>query len=161
MIGPKAALLREAVVLGIGQPMAGDDGVGIAVARKRAGTGRAVREATDASVLLTLLEEGRRVVLVDAVLGPGNPGDVVRLRPESLASDLTPLSSHGVTVIQALELARNLFGEAATCDVEIVGVIIEQPEAPRAELSPAVAAAVGPAARLAASIAAPARAIAQ
>jgi len=146
---------RGAVVLGIGQPMAGDDGVGIMVARRLAVRGLAVRESTDASVLLSLLEEGRKVVLVDAVLGPGKAGDVIRLRRESLTSEVTPLSSHGVTVLQALDLARTLFGEAAAGAVEIVGVVIERPEASAGELSPAVAAAVGPAATLVASLAAP------
>ncbi|HSK04709.1 MAG TPA: hypothetical protein VK932_25840, partial [Kofleriaceae bacterium] len=75
-----------AVVVGIGQDAAGDDGVGLAVARALAGRGLEVRQAADASVVLALLEAGRRVVIVDAVIGGGAPGAVVRLDPGALAS---------------------------------------------------------------------------
>jgi len=146
----------DAVVLGIGQAMAGDDGVGVAVARRLAARGIAARESTDASLLVALLAEGRRVVLVDAVLGPGEPGDVIRVRPEWLASEATPLSSHGLGVSQALDLARTLFGEPAARAVEIVGVVVRRPGAVGGGLSPAVAAAVESAAALAASLVAPA-----
>ena len=99
------------------------------------------------------LEEGRRVVVVDAVVGGGAPGAVMRLDARALAAGPTPLSSHGIGVAEAIELARTLYGEGAVARVEIVGVAIDRPAAgARIGLSPAVAAAVEPAARLAASL---------
>jgi hydrogenase maturation protease len=142
-----------AVVVGIGQDAAGDDGVGLAVARALAGRGLEVRQAADASVVLALLEAGRRVVIVDAVVGGGAPGAVVRLDPGALASGPQPLSSHGLGVAEAIELARTLYGEGAARGVAIVGIAIERPCAAALELSPAVAAAIEPAAALAASLA--------
>ncbi len=143
----------EAVVVGIGQAMAGDDAVGLVVARELARRGMTVRESTDASVLLSLLEEGRRVVLIDAVVGGGEPGDVLRLECGSLASGPMPLSSHGVGVAQAIELARVLYGDASVSGVSIVGVVIERPEGLGGMLSPRVASAVSRAADLASSLA--------
>lgn len=143
-----------AVVVGIGQDAAGDDGVGLAVARALAARGACVRECADASVVLALLEAGRRVVIVDAVVGGGAPGAVVRLDPGALASGPAPLSSHGLGVAEALELARTLYGEGAARGVAIVGVAIDRPAGAALGLSPAVAAAVEPAAQLAASLAA-------
>jgi len=145
-----------AVVVGIGQPAAGDDGVGLAVARALAGRGVEVRECADASVVLALLEAERRVVIVDAVVGGGAPGSVLRLDPAALASGPAPLSSHGLGVAEAIELARTLYGERAARGVAIIGIAIDRPPAPGAApgLSPAVAAAVEPAAALAAALAA-------
>jgi hydrogenase maturation protease len=143
-----------AVVVGIGQASAGDDGVGLVVARALAASGLAVRECADASVLLSLLEEGRRVVVVDAVVGGGAPGSVMRLDASAIASGPSPLSSHGIGIAEAIELARTLFGEASVAEVEIVGVAIERPSGARVGLSDAVAAAVEPAAAMAGALAA-------
>ncbi|HEU4729411.1 MAG TPA: hydrogenase maturation protease [Kofleriaceae bacterium] len=142
-----------AVVVGIGQAAAGDDGVGLVVAEALAARGFETRQAADASVLLPLLEAARRVVLVDAVVGGGAPGSVSRLAPAQLASGPTPLSSHGLGVAEALELARTLYGEAAGSRVDIVGVAIARPSGPAFGLSAEVAAAVEPAAALAAMLA--------
>jgi hydrogenase maturation protease len=143
---------RGAVVVGIGQAMAGDDGVGLVVARALAARGVVVRETADASLLLSLLGDGRKVVVVDAVVGGGAPGSVMRLDPHALAAGPTPLSSHGVGVAEAIELARTLYGDRAVSRVEIVGVAIDPPAGVGVGLSPAVAAAVEPAATLVASL---------
>ena len=142
-----------AVIVGIGQLAAGDDGVGLAVARALAARGLETRETADASILLSLLEAERRVVVVDAVVNGGAPGSVIRLDVEALASGPTPLSSHGIGVAEALELARSLYGAHSVARVEIVGVAIARPTGAAFGLSPAVAAAVEPAAALAAALA--------
>jgi hydrogenase maturation protease len=142
-----------AVIVGIGQLAAGDDGVGLAVARALAARGLPVRESADASILLVLLEAGHRVVLVDAVAGGGPPGTVMQLDPDALVDGLTPLSSHGIGVAEAIALARTLYGDAAIAQLAIVGIAIERPAAHAVGLSPAVAAAVSAAAVLAAELA--------
>lgn len=133
-------------VIGIGQPAAGDDGVGIAVIhqlrRTRLPADVELAAVGDAASLIGLLEGAGRVVLVDAVVG-GIPGRVLRLAPEALeASPLQPLSTHGMQVTQAVDLARTLCPESAWPQVQIVGVCIEPPEPYTEGLSPEVAAAV-------------------
>ena len=142
-----------AVVVGIGQLAGGDDGVGLVVARTLAARGLETRESADASVVLALLAAERRVVLVDAVVGGGAPGSVLRLTAEALESGPRPLSSHGLGVAEALELASTLYGTPIVERVEIVGVVIARPAGSAFGLSPAVAAAVEPAAALAAALA--------
>ena len=146
--------MAAAIIVGIGQLAAGDDGVGLAVARELAVRGFAVRESADASILLALLEAGHRVVVVDAVAGGGPPGSVMQLDPAALGTGPTPLSSHGIGVAEAIVLARTLYGDAAVARLAIVGIAIERPAAHAVGLSPAVAAAVSPAAALAAELAA-------
>ena len=74
---------------------------------------------------------------------------MLRLAGGALAAGVRPLSSHGLGVAEALEVARALHGDGAVGEVQIVGVVIERPRAPGSGLSPAVAAAVAPAAALA------------
>jgi hydrogenase maturation protease len=145
--------VTAAVIVGIGQLAAGDDGVGLAVARALAARGLPVRESADASILLALLEAGHRVVLVDAVAGGGPPGTVMQLDPDALVGGPTPLSSHGISVAEAIALARTLYGDAAVARLAIVGIAIERPATHAVGLSPAVAAAASAAATLVAELA--------
>ncbi len=145
-----------AVVVGVGQPMAGDDGIGIAVALALAGEGFATRAATDASVVLSLLADGARVVVVDAVVGAGRPGDVVLLDGALVAAGAaaaSPVSSHGLGLAEAIGMACALHGEEAARAVAVVGVVIERPRVLGAGLSPAVSAAIEPAAAMARKLA--------
>ena len=143
----------RAVIVGICQLAAGDDAIGVLVARVLAERGFETRACADASVVLALLEAGRRVVVVDAVVGGGPPGTVLRLDPGDLAGGPAPLSSHGIGVAEAIELAGTLYGERIAAAVAIVGVAIDRPQRAAVELSPAVAAAIEPAAALAAGLA--------
>jgi hydrogenase maturation protease len=145
--------VKPAVIVGIGQPAAGDDGVGLLVARALAVLGHETRESADASILLTLLEDERRVVVVDAVVDGGVAGSVLQLDLGALASGPAPLSSHGIGVAEALELARTLYGAQVVGGVQIVGIAIDHPTGAMLGLSPAVAAAVEPAAVLAVALA--------
>jgi hydrogenase maturation protease len=146
-------MTAAAVVVGIGQAAAGDDGVGLAVARELSARGLQARQCADASVVLTLLGEGRRVVVVDAIVGGGPPGAILRLDPGALGSGPVPLSSHGLGVAEAIELARTLYGDAAVAGLSIVGIAIDRPTGPSMGLSAAVAASVEPASDLAATLA--------
>jgi hydrogenase maturation protease len=145
--------VTRAVIVGIGQPAAGDDGVGLLVARAVAARGHETRESADASILLTLFEDERRVVVVDAVVDGGVPGSVLQLDTGALASGPAPLSSHGLGVAETLELARTLYGARVAGNVQIVGIAIDPPTGGMLGLSPAVAAAVEPAAVLAVALA--------
>jgi hydrogenase maturation protease len=151
--------VTAAVIVGIGQLAAGDDGVGLAVARELAARGLPVRESADASIVLALLEAGHRVVLVDAVAGGGPPGTVMQLDPDALVlapvGAPIPISSHGISVAEAIALARTLYGDAAVARLAIVGIAIERPAAHAVGLSPAVASSVRTAATRVAELAKP------
>ena len=132
------------VVIGLGQPLGGDDSVGLQVARRLAGEGVEARQCTDASALLPLLEAGRSVILVDGVVCEQAPGSVFVLQPAELGQRATALSSHGLGVAEVLALAQTLYG-AAMQRVRIVGIAIEPPGRAAESLSPAVLRALAPA----------------
>ncbi|MFZ0889824.1 MAG: hydrogenase maturation protease [Candidatus Binataceae bacterium] len=146
-------------IIGIGQSMAGDDGVGIAVARRLGEMDVPddinVMELAEPSEIIPFLIEGASpVVLVDAVVGASPPGRLIRLEagtPELAKAKL--LSSHGVGMFDAIELARTITTDPAAFRVVVIGIAIERPRRYGERLSPPVAAAVAPAAELALRIA--------
>ncbi|WP_437594818.1 hydrogenase maturation protease [Sorangium sp. So ce1000] len=143
-------------IIGLGQRAAGDDAAGLAVieALRRQGLpGDAeVVEARDTTALVTLLQTPATVVVVDAVLA-SPPGEVLELSPSDLAAGArVPVSTHGLGVGQAIELARITAPNRLSPDIHIVGVSIGGHRAPSGDpepraldepdLSPDVAAAV-------------------
>lgn len=145
----KLAIERAPAVSGLivamGQRVAGDDGVGLAVLdalRARAlGPELELRELRDASELLELLDRDRPIVVLDALLD-AVPGSVRVLDPSVLCRQPpSAVSSHGLSLRQAVELARAL-GHAGAERLRVVAVGIEAPRTYRAGLSPAVAGAV-------------------
>jgi hydrogenase maturation protease len=140
------------VIIGVGQPYGGDDGVGRVVAQHLRAAGTAAAETADGVGLLALLGAvgDEPVVVVDAAVGVGPPGTVVALRADALEPART-LSSHGLSVREALELARVL--RSAPLDLHIVAIAVAAPRDRGAGLSAPVAAAVPVAAELARALA--------
>jgi hydrogenase maturation protease len=145
----------NARVIGLGQAVAGDDAVGLAVLEqiRHIGppAGTELVEAREATSLIALLQTPHRVVIVDAVVGHPHVGEVLELPEEALTAGRRgprPLSTHGMALGKTLELARILAGGAMAPDISLVGVAIAPPERYTSGLSPAVRAAVPVAARM-------------
>lgn len=132
-------------VIALGQAAAGDDGVGLAVldALRERGVPADVEclRAPEDVALVSLLETRAPVVLVDAVLD-APAGRVLVLSPADLAAHGRAVSTHGIGVAEALELARTLAPDAISPSVRVVAVTIERPVRYEPRLSAAVAAAV-------------------
>jgi hydrogenase maturation protease len=150
-----------AIIVGVGQRFAGDDGVGPAVIdRLRASPlppHVALREVREPSALLPMLgQPGARLVIVDAVLADP-PGEISALDPAAIARAApTFVLHHGLSVGQALALAAAMrAGAAATAapEVRVVAVSIARPVRGAPGLSPSVAASVDGAADLAVALA--------
>lgn len=102
-------------VVGAGNPLVGDDGVGEAVAARLGELslppGARVRVAGgDPLVVLEELEAGRRVLLVDAAQFDGEPGAIrfVRLDRPGWPEPAAALSLHGFDLSTAFQLGRAL-----------------------------------------------------
>jgi hydrogenase maturation protease len=126
------------LVVGMGQPLAGDDGVGREVVRWLVAQGIAAAWAPDGAALIALLEGAARAIVIDAAVGAGPPGSIKILAPGEVPPPRHPASSHGLSVPEAIALARAL----GPIDVQIVAVAIDSPAAGARGLSEAVAAAV-------------------
>lgn len=123
-------MVSRGLVLGLGNSILTDDGVGIHVARAVAGhvhcTEVTVAEASVGGLrLLDSLAGYDWAVIVDAILTPGGrPGDIVQLQPGDLRPSLHSGSSHDLSLPGALALGRQI-GMPLPADERIVLVGVE------------------------------------
>lgn len=136
--------LTDITVLGVGNPIMGDDGVGLellaAVSTARPDTRiEYVDGGTGGMELLPLVQDARRLLILDAVAG-GTPGMVRTFSGDHVPRLLaTKLSPHQVSLLDVFAAARLLGREPEV--VEVVGVVPESVDL-RVGLSAAVAASV-------------------
>lgn len=119
-------------IIGLGQSVAGDDAVGLAVLdaiERRCLQHVELIRARDASQLVDLLNTSGQFILVDAVLVTTEQiGMVFVLSPEQLDERAnSTVSSHGVSVAQAIELARAVHTSAKP-RIQLVAIGIAQPQ---------------------------------
>ena len=144
------------LIVGLGNPILGDDGVGWriieALERRLASDGAARRDAGDVELdrlavgglsLMERLVGYDRVVLADAILGSDPPG-MVFSRPLAevvcrLAGHLD--SAHDAPLTEALSAGRAL-GARLPDEITVVGVAVRRVDVFNERLSPPVAAAV-------------------
>lgn len=101
------------VVIGLGNPLMGDDGLGIVVARQLLSRTdlpdgvQVVDGGTWGLNLLPVIEDAERVLLVDAIDTAEAPGTLIRLSRERLPRYLaTKISPHQVDLRDVLALAE-------------------------------------------------------
>lgn len=156
--GPALSEPRRILVAGIGNIFLGDDGFGVAVARRLAARPlpRGV-EVVDFGIrgldlAYALQEDYDAVILVDAAPRGRDPGTVYVIEPEPDPPGGAVLDTHGMDPVRVLRLARELGGAPAR--MLVVGcepgtVLGGEPHADvLVELSPPVQAAVGVAVEL-------------
>ncbi|GAB4541722.1 MAG: HyaD/HybD family hydrogenase maturation endopeptidase [Anaerolineae bacterium] len=123
----------KTLIIGLGNPILTDDGVGVKVAYAvqdaLASSGQNGVTVTEASVgglrLMEMMEGYDRVILVDAIQTPeGQPGTIWRLTLDDLAS-VAPTqhsaSAHDMNLPTAMEMGRRL-GLALPQQVEIFAI---------------------------------------
>jgi hydrogenase maturation protease len=136
--------MRRSAVIGLGNPLMGDDGFGlVALARLREWDLDGVELAdggTWGMSLLPLVEDSDRLLLLDAITAGSQPGDVVVLERDRLPIYLQrKLSPHQVDlsdVLAAAEWRGRLPAETVAIGVEPLSVEL------RYDLSPVVDRAV-------------------
>ncbi|MFH1140997.1 MAG: HyaD/HybD family hydrogenase maturation endopeptidase [Chloroflexota bacterium] len=141
----KALSRPSLLILGVGNVLLRDEGVGVRVVEamegmKLPGNVELLDGGTASLGLLDSLANRDRLVVIDAVRGGGEPGTVYRLSPKDMAMQAQAITSlHQVGLLEALALAEGL--GCAPREVTIFG--IEPKEISWGlELTPQVAAAV-------------------
>jgi hydrogenase maturation protease len=134
---------RPVLVLGIGNVLLGDEGVGVHAVRRMEEeawppTVKILDGGTGGFHLLSLFQEFDRIVLVDATMDGQPPGTVRVIRPRFASDYPRTLSAHDIGLKDLVESAT-LIGLAP--EVVLVVVSVKTlPEGLHAELSPEVAA---------------------
>lgn len=112
-------------VIGIGHAAAGDDAVALRAIDLLAGCPNVnMRKCTDPTDLVLELQDASNVILVDAVVGAGEPGHVGWLSIENLRAESVP-HTHGMSVVRALDLASCVLDELPS--VRILGICVDPP----------------------------------
>jgi hydrogenase maturation protease len=135
------------LVLGLGNPILSDDGVGPAVARElESRLGPETVTVAEASLgglnLLELIIGYDYVVIIDAIkTEDGQPGQVYRLDPQALTSTRYTTSTHDVNLATALEFGKKL-GLDLPREIIIFAIEVTDTETFGESFTPAVAAAI-------------------
>lgn len=135
------------IVVGLGNPILSDDGVGIRVAglvRERlGGSGIDVIEAYAGGLrLMEAIAGYDRAIIVDAMKGGvAPPGTIQALSPEGAAATRNTLCTHDGDLATVLTLGRGL-GLRLPDRVEVIGIEAHEVERFSEELSDGVAAAL-------------------
>jgi len=142
-------LALKTLVVGLGNPILTDDGVGIHVVR--ALTTRYRQSDVDfaeGSVggmrLLDIIAGYERVIMVDAIESPdGEPGEIHRLHPGDLRASLHSGSTHDLSLPGALALGRGMGMKLPDDEaITIIAIEVEDVLTFGEDCTPAVAAAI-------------------
>ncbi len=121
------------LVLGIGNPILGDDGVGFHIAQELA---KEIKDENvdvkDTSVgglnLLELVVGYDKVIIIDAILTEhGEAGEVYRLGPEDIGEPAqSMISAHHLNLLTTIKLGRRLFPKKMPGEVTVLAVGIQE-----------------------------------
>jgi len=119
--------VKHVLIMGLGNPLLGDEGIGVRVVEELKGLelpdGVAVVEGGTAGLgLIGLMEGYQRVIIVDAVDMSHPPGRVVRFTPleAQFKTAEAPLSLHQIGLGEVLALTEAL--EVAPAELVIIGI---------------------------------------
>jgi hydrogenase maturation protease len=117
---------QRVLVLGVGNLLLSDEGVGVHVARRMMEMDlppevRVVEGGTDGFGLMNILLKADRVILVDAVKAGGPPGSIYRFEVEDCPPfpDMFKTSVHQISILEVINLS-GLIG--STPRATIIGV---------------------------------------
>ena len=130
------------MILGLGNPILGDDGIGCAVAEfigNRLGTGSGVTILSTSVSLIRLVDEisgHHRLIVIDSITtGRAEPGVLMEIEFRKRSS--SPISAHHFSIEQLQDIG-NALGLSMPEYVKIYGIEIIRPEVYEDSLSPAL-----------------------
>ena len=123
----KPADIRKVTILGVGNLLLKDEGIGIHVLDALKGApfpSDVDLELIDGGTspdVFHLLDGADKSIIIDAVSGGGDPGTVYRFRADDVAAEDKPiLSLHQMGLLEGLKMMAQMAGKPA--DVVIIGV---------------------------------------
>ena len=118
---------HRVAVVGIGNVLLKDEGVGVHVARalhEAVGTDRADIDIIDGGTspdVLLLVEGVHKLILVDAVKGGGAPGSIYRFHPDDIVSEEKyVISAHQIGLLDSLRMLE--YSGSKPDSIVIIGI---------------------------------------
>jgi hydrogenase maturation protease len=143
-------LTDRTVVIGLGSPIMSDDAVGLKVSEAVEALGLpdvdTLQEAVGGLEIIPMISGYRFAVIVDAILtGEYEPGTVLIFDPESFDCTVANVPAHDVNLATAIKMGRQIDNSVMPEIIKFVAVEAEDLITVSEEMTPKVAAAVGPA----------------
>jgi len=121
------------LILGIGNPIMGDDGVGFHIAQELANEIKDENiDVKDTSIdglnLLELIVGYNKVIIIDAIMtDDGEAGEVYRLGPENFVRTVHPSTSlHNINLATAIEIGKNFLAAQMPEEIALFAVNIQE-----------------------------------
>lgn len=122
----------KTLVLGIGNPLLGDDGIGFHIAQELATQIKDENiDVKDTSVdglnLLELIIGYDKVIIIDAIMAKGGKvGEIYKLRPEDLVETVHfTTSPHNANLAMVIEIGRKILAEQMPGEIVVFAVDIK------------------------------------
>jgi len=115
----------DVAIIGCGNPLRGDDGVGPAVIARLSGMGLPdgvglFDAGTDGMSVMYRARGARRLILIDARMGEGSPGAVYEVPGDVLSSEpVHGVGLHAFRWDHALFVGRKIYGDAFPAEVSV------------------------------------------
>jgi hydrogenase maturation protease len=142
---PLRSPYKHILVLGVGNLLLSDEGVGVHVAQRMMTMDmppevQVVEGGTDGFGLVNVITEADRMILIDAVKGGGQPGSIYRFEIEDCPPypDIFKTSVHQISILEVINLSSLIGTTPRTTIIGIEPACMEM----GMELSPAVEAKV-------------------
>jgi hydrogenase maturation protease len=116
------------LVLGIGNPIRSDDGVGVhvieALRKESLSDNIDLREGISGLDIFGAITGYNRVIIVDAIKGGGEPGTIYKLSLKDFGDNQTlhAFSTHDVDFLTMLEFGKSIFPEKIPEDIIIIAI---------------------------------------
>lgn len=124
----------KVLVLGIGNPLRSDDGIGIhvieALREEDLGEGVHIKEGLSGLDILGAIAGYERIIIIDAIKSGGETGTIYKLSVGDLHARQTlhTFSTHDVDIPTMLKLGKDLYPEKMPEDIVIIAVEAEDIE---------------------------------
>jgi len=123
----------KTLILGIGNPLLGDDGIGFHIAQELA---KKIKDenidvkdtSLDGLNLLELIVGYDKVIIIDAIMTEdGEVGEIYRLKPENFVKTVHFTTSlHDVNLATAIEIGRKFLAEQMPEEIVVFAVNIQE-----------------------------------
>jgi hydrogenase maturation protease len=138
----------KALVLGIGNPLRSDDGVGIHVVESLRAENLSheidIKEGLSGLDILGALAGHEKIIIIDAIKSGGDPGTIYKLSLQDLDAHQTvhAFSTHDVDIPTMLKSGRDLYPGMIPDDVIIIAIEAEDIETFSEKCTPKVEKAI-------------------
>ncbi len=137
---------KKIIVLGVGNPILGDDGVGIKIVRQLKGILQDyevdIDEASTGGLsLLDMMKGYHKSILIDAIKSPQDSnGSIKRLTMKDLCTTHSS-NPHDMGLHTAIQLAEQM-GEKIPREIVVIGIVVNTPPCFSDHLTPLISQAV-------------------